>query len=250
MEKPILIMGSDDHARAVEAYMIGAGHPVHRFSSTDPVSVHGDDSHLALRIPDGFYCDEQSIKRMYWRTYDGVKNHAEHVVTHNRRSIFESWLKHIEQVASCWNGWNAWQMHQTKPYQHMLMKNVHGLRISRILPAVYGPVIQDMQMTRKCVQGGLMAEPPGSFLNTQAPFLHQETIRGDTFRVFVFAHEPGHCIAYRVISKRFDYRKDERPVIIREEICQELQMDLYDLLCWRGWMWSGIDLIYKGVGWV
>lgn len=245
MEKPILIMGSDDHARAVEAYMIGAGHPVHRFSSTDSLSVCGDDEHFALKLPNGFLCDEMSVKCMYWRTYDGVEHHDEHVVTHNRRSIFESWLKHMDSASTCWNGWNAWSMHQTKPYQHMAMCDIHGLRVSQVVPSIYGKTQQDLYACRKCVQGGMMAAGPGEWLRTDAPYLHQDVVKGMTFRVFMIGDDISDYVAYHIQTPKFDYRDDPRVVITREEIFQDVLLDIQDMLCWLGWMWAGIDVIYS-----
>src|SRR5258708_5568759 len=82
----------------------------------DPASERG-----LLRLPDGKKIPFTDVRSVYWRCYNGVQPPAlpdaeqSYIASNDARGLFESFL--IRLKARWVNGWNAFQMHQTKPVQ-------------------------------------------------------------------------------------------------------------------------------------
>src|SRR5687767_13400200 len=124
----ILILGdsADDHAIHMAAVLRRRGaDAVHIDASQYPQSMTIDfdprDGQGEIGIPGGRIVPFDRITAVYWRNYDGVgsvplpDSEQRSLAENDARGLFESML--IWLPARWVNGWDAVQLHQTKPVQ-------------------------------------------------------------------------------------------------------------------------------------
>ncbi len=245
-----VVMGTDTHARAVYSALIGAGHKARIFDTTDPWEIQGSCvGGLRLRLPgDSIDLDRTNVRSLYWRTHDGPGSDYTGEAWTNRASLFNSWLKEIDRYAHMVNGWDAWQLHQTKPYQNYLTsKLLSGLDHGPLYMPTHRYGYNDTNQCRKGAQGGCFAVGPNEYWPANVAHCSQEAIEGRTIRAYVFANHQAEFI--EVQSPYFDYREDDdsKCVIPNPAVQSWLTQALPELVCDRmGWNWAGVDLIEWG----
>lgn len=180
----------------------------------------------SLRLPGGRRLDLAQVCSVYWRSYGGVGSQElphpgqSAVAANDARGLFESLL--IDLPARWVNGWNAFQLHQTKPVQLARVAAL-GIPIPATLlgndPASVGAfVARHPHCVFKPVQGGAHTrrlEPRHlsnrhlSHLNL-APVTVQEEVPGTDVRVFVAGQR---VLACEIHTEHVDFRNDPNPRI-------------------------------------
>ncbi len=203
---------------------------------------------------DGARMEFGSIKSVYWRTYDSVitpelPDPEQSFLAHNdARSLFESLL--IWLPARWVNGWEAWQLHQTKPVQLARIARLGVPTPATLLtndPEAVGNFVRRIrQIIAKPVQGGAhafrltdeMLSPPALQRLSMAPITLQEEIAGTNIRAFVAGER---VLACEIRTNAVDFRDDPQPQItvhplstIQAEHCRQIARSL-------ALQWTGID---------
>lgn len=259
--RTVLILGGeeDNHAVHMRNHLRRGGHDVEMFDSRwfpgnltltyDPQRHDG-----AIGFPHGRTLQFADVKSVYWRSYAGVcvptlPDPEQNWLAHNEaRGLFETLL--IQLPARWINGWNAYQLHQTKPVQLARVASL-GVRVPPTLltnhsAAVTDFVSQHVPSIVKPVQGGdHTLRVNRSHLTTDnlrhlslAPVTVQAEVPGTNIRVFVIG---ARVLACEVRTNQLDYRSDPQPALfvhglpatvedMSRRIARELQM-----------LWTGID---------
>jgi hypothetical protein len=208
-----------------------------------------------IRLPSGRRLDFDEITAVYWRCYHGVPApqlpdpEQAYIAQNDARSLFESLL--IRLPARWVNGWQAYQLHQTKPVQ-LAMVAALGVPVPATLlgndpAAVREFVGQHPRCIFKPVQGGAHTQrvTPRHLSDENlrnlaiAPVTIQEEVRGTDIRVFVAGER---VLACEVQTEALDFREDPDPRIVPVELppavaeqCRQIARTLHLL-------WTGIDL--------
>jgi hypothetical protein len=257
----ILILGSgdDEHAMHVRDRLATRGADAALldgawFPSSMTIAFNPSDASGEIGLPDGRKISLDTVSAVYWRSYDGVgpsdlpDPDQRYVAENDSRSLFESML--IWLPARWVNGWNAVQLHQTKPVQLAMVARL-GVPIPRSLitnaprplidfasrapRAIFKPV-QGGAHTRRLTEAELT---PENLENLKlAPVSIQEEIPGTNIRAFVIGER---VLACEVATGEIDFREDASPRITphrlpsdQEEACRRIARAL-DLI------WTGID---------
>jgi hypothetical protein len=257
----VLILGdqADDHAihmggalrrRGADAIHIDASHYPHSMTiDFDPGDGRGE-----IGIPGERIVPFDRITAVYWRNYDGVGSVAlpdpeqRSLAENDARGLFESML--IWLPARWVNGWNAIQLHQTKPVQLAMVARL-GVPIpkSRITNAPQ-PLLQFAgrypRSIFKPVQGGahtrrLSADQltPENLENLKlAPVSIQEEIPGTNVRAFVAGERVLGC---EIATSAVDFRDDDVQRVIPHQLSAEQQDVCRAIARTLGLLWTGID---------
>jgi hypothetical protein len=208
-----------------------------------------------IRLPGGRRLGFDEISAVYWRCYHGVPTpplpdaEQAYIAQNDARSLFESLL--IALPARWVNGWQAYQLHQTKPVQ-LAMVAALGVPLPATLlgndpAAVRKFVAGHPQCIFKPVQGGAHTQrvEPRHLSDENlknlavAPVTIQEEVPGTDIRVFVAGDR---VLACEVQTGELDFRNDPDPRIVPTELppavaeqCRQIARTLHLL-------WTGIDL--------
>lgn len=259
--KTILILGTDDddHALFMRERLLALGHYAHLldsqwFPTAMTVSLDPSAGSGALTLPDGQIIEFGQIDAVYWRSYGGVGGpelpdpEQAWIAENDSRSLFESLLKQLP--ARRVNGWEAFQLHQTKPVQlarvARLGANVPPTLLGNEPAAVLDFVRQHGNCIVKPVQGGdhtvrIRAEEltPKRLENLKlAPITIQAEIPGTNIRVFVAGER---VLASEIQSATLDYREDAEPALLVHELPVEIAALSRRIARELSMLWTGID---------
>jgi len=124
----VVILGGldDDHAVHMLNYLRERGTDTELldsrwFPSTLHLACDPVRGSWTLQLPEGRRLDGRQIRSVYWRCYNGIQrpnlpdDEQAFIGGNDARSLFESLL--IGLPVKWVNGWQAYQLHQTKPVQ-------------------------------------------------------------------------------------------------------------------------------------
>jgi glutathione synthase/RimK-type ligase-like ATP-grasp enzyme len=195
-----------------------------------------------------------TVAAVYWRAYHGVWTHElpdaeQSYIAHNdARGLFESLLL---RLPTRWvNGWNAFQLHQTKPAALAMVAEL-GLAIPATLVAndperLAAFASSHSRVIFKPVQGGAHArrltpahlEPENLASLTVSPVTLQEEVAGTNVRVFVAGER---VLACEIATGRLDYREDESADIVPHALPDAIAADCLAAAATLDLVWTGID---------
>jgi glutathione synthase/RimK-type ligase-like ATP-grasp enzyme len=256
----ILILGAadDEHAihmcgelarRGADAVLIdGARFPGSLTISFDPSESQGEIGISGRTIP------FESVTSVYWRSYNGTGRpdlpdpDQAYLAENDSRGLFEAMLVHLP---TRWvNGWDAVQLHQTKPVQ-LAMVAALGIPIPRTLitnapqpllrfarqhpHAIFKPV-QGGAHTRRLTEAELTAEN----LETLkfAPISIQEEIPGTNVRAFVAGDRVLGC---EIATGAVDFRDDDDQRVTPHALPDTQIEAARAIASTLGLVWTGID---------
>jgi hypothetical protein len=257
----VLILGEndDDHAthmvgelirRGADAVLIDAAwFPEKMTIAFDPQDGSGE-----LAVPGGRKIPFGDVTAVYWRSYNGIgapslpDPEQSYVAENDARGLFESMLIHLP--ARWVNGWDAIQLHQTKPVQLAMVAKL-GVPIPRsLITNAPQPLLRFAgrypRSIFKPVQGGAHTRrltanelTPENLKNLKfAPVSIQEEIPGTNVRGFVAGERVLGC---EISTAAIDFRDDEDQRVTphpftpeQEETCRAIARTL-------GLLWTGID---------
>ena len=257
----ILILGGadDDHVVHMHAYLSTHNNDVEFLDSRDFPSCMqirydplADRGHI--RFPSGRSVAMESIKSVYWRCYNGIPPidlpdpEQAHIAQNDARSLFESLL--INLPCRWVNGWNGFQLHQTKGAALARVAKLN-VAVPATLLANDADAIREFAQAHPCcifkpVQGGAHTRRlTGEHLNAQnlanlayAPVTLQEEISGTNIRVFVAGEK---VLACEVASTEIDFRDDGAPQISPHELPPALVDQSQQIAQALDLIWAGID---------
>ena len=257
----ILILGGADDEHAV--HMLG--HLRRRGQDAELLDSRDFPSHLgvscdpcrrtgALRLPRGRRLDLAQVSSVYWRSYPGVGAiELPHpgqaaLAANDARSLFETLL--IGLPARWINGWDAYQLHQTKPVQlarvAALGVPVPATLLGNDAAAVRDFVARHARCIFKPVQGGAhtrrleprhLAEDNLAHL-ALAPVTIQEEVPGTDVRVFVAGQR---VLACEIQTEHVDFRADPNPRITACTLPAEVTAWCLSAARALRLSWSGMD---------
>lgn len=244
-----VILGTDEHARAVQGALVGMHVPVVCFNSQENWKSEGCTTEMLIKPPGCHpWLHPDTASALYWRSYDGVTA-APGVGALNRQSVFESWLKGLEnEGVPMFNSYSAWQDHRTKPYHMGIVQSILDQYPHITVPNLYYGFKPTIYSSReryvlKAPQGGTFAVPADSEFPEEIEPCWQRYVAGNTYR-FYGTHK-GSWESYQLISKCVDYRQDPDVYIRRLAPPEETVAACLDLIKQIGWRWAGIDLIIE-----
>ncbi|MCI0462582.1 MAG: hypothetical protein L0Z62_37000 [Gemmataceae bacterium] len=258
----ILILGGadDEHAVHVLEHLRGRGQDAELLDSRDfptRLAVAYDPGRRAgeLRLPGGRRLDLADIRSVYWRSYGGVGTaELPHpgqaaLAANDARSLFESLL--IGLPVRWVNGWNAYQLHQTKPVQLARVAAL-GVPVPATLLGNDPQAVRDFAARHprcvfKPVQGGAHTrrlEPrhlTDEHLNhlALAPVTIQEEVPGTDVRVFVAGQR---VLACEIQTQHIDVRDDPDPLITPCALPAEVAAWCLRAAGALELLWTGIDV--------
>lgn len=257
----ILILGDDgdEHADFMLNHLRSRGHdcelldsrwfPSRLLLSHDPVR-----DEWTIRLPSGRLLPPGSVRSVYWRCYNGILSpelpdpEQAFVAANDARSLFEAFL--IRYPARWVNGWDGFQLHQTKPAALAMIARL-GVDVPRTLSgndpqAVRAFVAKEQRAIFKPVQGGAHTRhvtprhlTDDNLKNLQwAPVTLQEEIEGTNVRAFVAGQRVLGC---EVKAGTLDFRDDDQPEILPHVFSQEMQERCRLIARTLHLRWTGID---------
>jgi len=258
----ILILGGEDDAHAV--------HMLHHlrqrdadvelwdsrwFPSSMTVAFDPETGSGRLRLPGGRVLAFDEVTAVYWRCYNQVavphlRDDGQALIAGNdSRSLFESLLIHWK---TRWvNGWDAFQLHQTKPAalamvaalgvpvpRTLLGNDPHAVRefAERVPKAIFKPV-QGGAHTLRLAKEHLSDANLGNL--AYAPVTLQEEIEGTNIRVFIAGER---VLACEVKTGEVDFREDPDPKIVPHLLPKAVEEHCRDAAAVLRLCWTGIDL--------
>jgi hypothetical protein len=256
----LILAGADDeHAVHVYRHLSTHGHdaefldsrdfPSRLAASYDPQRRLG---HFVLSS--GRKVKFEDVHSVYWRCYNGVEGvplpdaEQSYIAANDARSLFESLL--IDLPCKWVNGWNGFQLHQTKA---AAMRRVAALGVA--VPATLltndPAAVRDFAAQApgcifKPVQGGAHTRRVTPEHLTEAnlaslaiaPVTLQEEIIGTNIRVFVAGER---VLACEVRTDAIDFRDDAEPEIRAVELPAEIADQSRRIAGALELVWTGID---------
>ena len=208
----------------------------------------------SFRFGDGGQLDFAQIQSVYWRGYSGVGPPAlpdpeqAWIAENDSRSLFESLL--IRLPARWVNGWEGFQLHQTKPAQ---LARVAALAVptpptlwSNDPQAVRQFVATHGHCIVKPVQGGdyTIRLAPGELTPARLELLHlapitvQAEVPGTNIRVFVAGER---VLACEVRTGAIDFRQDQQAALLVHALPPEIAALSRRIAGELHLLWTGID---------
>ncbi len=257
----ILILGpeDDEHAtymcgdlvrRGADAVLIDAS----RFPASLTVNFDPGDGRGEIGLPGGRTIPFDSVSSVYWRSYSGIgaadlpDPDQSYVAENDSRGLFESVLIHLP--ARWVNGWDAVQLHQTKPVQ-LAMVAALGVPIPRsLITNAPQPLLQfarrHPRSIFKPVQGGAHTrrlttdQLTGANLENLkvAPVSIQEEIPGTNVRAFVAGERVLGC---EIATPEIDFRDDENQMVVPHRLTAAMEETCRAIARRLGLVWTGID---------
>ena len=257
----ILILGGadDDHAVHMHHHLSTLGHDVEFLDSRDfPARIqisYDPQANLGhITLPSGRTIPTESIHSVYWRCYNAIPPidlpdpEQAHIAHNDARSLFESLL--INLPCRWVNGWEGFQLHQTKGAALTRVAN-DGLRVPFTLLTNDAESVRAFADAHPCcifkpVQGGAHTRrltaahlSDASLANlAYAPVTLQEEVAGTNIRVFVGGQQ---VLACEVSSREVDFRDDIAPHISAHELPQPLIKQSLRIAEILRLVWAGID---------
>jgi hypothetical protein len=208
----------------------------------------------ALRLPNGRTLEPSQIRSVYWRCFNGVGRpnlpdaDQAFIGVNDARSLFESLL--IRLPVRWVNGWQAYQLHQTKPVQ-LAMVAALGVPVPATLSgndpeAVRAFAARYPLCIFKPGQGGAHARHvTAAHLSDDnlrnlayGPVTLQEEVVGTNVRAFL----AGDCVlACEVRSPALDYRDTADPQIIPHRLPADVEGQCHAVARALQLRWTGID---------
>jgi glutathione synthase/RimK-type ligase-like ATP-grasp enzyme len=258
----ILILGGmdDEHARHMLDYLQQRGADVELLDSrwfpsqlgieVDPVGDAG-----TFHIPGGRAVPFAQVQAVYWRCYNSTSPppvldvEQAYIAANDARSLFESVLIRLR---TRWvNGWNAYQLHQTKPVQlarvaalgvpvpaTLLTNRPDAVRaFAAAHPRCIFKPIQGGAYTRRVTVTHLMDDNLRSL--GCAPVTLQEEISGTNIRVFVAGER---VLACESLAEALDYREDEQAGARSHRLPPEVEGQCLRIAHELELLWTGIDM--------
>lgn len=255
----ILSPTDDDHAQHMREYLQtqqkcvrflnSADFPANLGISYDPLAETG-----RFAFPDGDIVPFDEVEAVYWRSFAGVEpvplpDDEQAYIAHNdARSLFESLLIRLK---TRWvNGWDAYQLHQTKPAalamvaalgvpvpETVLTNDPDGVIafIERHSHCIFKPV-QGGAHTRRLELEHLSDENLASL--QYAPVTLQQEIEGTDVRVFVAGER---VLACELQTEAVDFRDDPDAEIVPVELPPEVAERSIRIARTLHLLWTGID---------
>jgi hypothetical protein len=203
----------------------------------------------------------EQISSIYWRCYNGVGGadlpdaEQSHIARNDARSLLESLL--IDLPVRWVNGWNAYQLHQTKAVAFQRVASL-GVSVPATLLANDPQAVRDFAAAHprcifKPVQGGAHTRrvtpehlSDENLLSLSvAPVTLQEEIAGTNIRVFVAGER---VLACEVRTDAIDFRDDQDPQIIAIDLPAEIAAQSLRIASALELRWTGIDYRRTPVG--
>ena len=259
--KTIVILGGedDDHASFMHEHLAAAGCDVELLDSRwfptamqiayDPASGRG-----SIRLPSGRLLALAAIRSVYWRNYFGVgcpelpDADQAWIASNDSRSLLESLL---QLLPVRWvNGWQAFQLHQTKAVQFFQVRRL-GVPVPPTLLTNDPQTVREfVESHRRCivkpVQGGDHTVPltveeltPDRLEHLRlAPITVQAEVPGTNIRVFVAGDR---VLACEVRTPALDYRADAEPELLVHQLPPEIAAMSRQIARELSLLWTGID---------
>lgn len=256
----ILILGGedDDHAVAMLHYLRERNHDAELLDSrwfparmTLTLSPGGIG---AMRLPNGRVLQFNEIKSVYWRSYQGVAPPAHvdgdqsYIAFNDARGLWESLLIGLE--ARWVNGWQGYQLHQTKPVQFARVAAL-GVKVPLTLwtndpEELRRFVAEHEQLIFKPVQGGdetrrlttMHLSPENLATLAASPITVQPLIEGTNIRVFVAGEQ---VLACEVRTAELDYRQDPAAELFVHALPRGIEQQAREIARALELVWTGID---------
>lgn len=257
----IFILGGadDDHAVHMHRYLSTHGCDVEFLDSRDfptRLQIAYDPSEISgeVTLAGGRAIRISDVQSVYWRSYGGVGGvqlpHDEqtHIAQNDARSLFESLL--IDLPCRWVNGWNAFQLHQTKAVQLRRVAQLGAAVPATLLgndpAAIKEFAKQHGDCIFKPVQGGAHTRRLTSEHLTDenlarlaiSPVTIQEEIHGTNIRVFVAGERVMAC---EVATGDVDFRDDPQPAIRPLELPDPISEQARQIAGALDLLWTGID---------
>ena len=259
--KNILILGHlfDEHAASVQAELAVRGHqalvidssqfPANLTISLDPATLSGK-----LTVPGNPPLPLNEIHAVYWRGYGGVgmpelpDAEQAFIARNDARSLLESLL--ILLPTRWVNGWESFQLHQTKPVQLARIASLHvpvpPTLLSNDPQEVLAFAAKHPRLIVKPVQGGdhtrrLAPEhlTPENLANLRyAPITLQAEVPGTNVRVFVAGQR---VLACEVNTTAVDYREDAEAQLMIHSLPPPIEAMARVIARELKMLWTGID---------
>ena len=255
----ILGAGDDEHAthmcgelarRGADAVLLDAS----QFPGSLTIAFDPADGTGEIGLPGGRKIAFEAVTSVYWRSYDGVGQadlpdpDQSYVAGNDSRGLFESMLIYLP--ARWVNGWDAVQLHQTRPVQLAMVAKL-GVPIPRsIITNAPQPLLQFAKrhphLIFKPVQGGAhtrrltQAELAASNLENLklAPVSIQEEIPGTNVRAFVAGDR---VLACEISTASIDFRDDDAQRVTPHTLASDTEQMCRAIARTLGLVWTGID---------
>lgn len=207
-----------------------------------------------VRLPGGRVVRPGEVGAVYWRCYDGIGAPAlpdeeqAYIAANDARGLFESFL--IRYPARWVNGWEAFQLHQTKPVQlaraaalgvavpaTVLTNDAAAVRefAERYPRSIFKP-IQGGAHTRRVTPAHLSDDNLRSL--ALAPVTLQEEVGGTNVRAFVAGER---VIGLEVRAEAVDFREVDDPEVLVHALPAEVERQCRAVARAMGLVWTGID---------
>jgi hypothetical protein len=258
----ILILGGadDEHAAHMLQHLRRRGHDAELLDSRDfpsRLTVSYDPCRRTgeLRLPGGRRLELAQVRSVYWRSYGGAgapelpHSGQAALAANDARALFEALL--IGLPARWVNGWNAYQLHQTKPAQLARVAAL-GVPVPATLlgndpEAVRHFVARHPRSIFKPVQGGAPTRrlEPRHLTDDHlanlaaAPVTIQEEVPGTNVRVFVAGQR---VLACEIHTEHVDFRDDPDPRITSCVLPADVTAWCVAAARALQLLWTGIDL--------
>lgn len=168
-------------------------------------------------LPTGQEIKSSQIYSVYWRLNSGIRTHDRAISQNDSRAFIDSFLLHLP--ARWVNGKEGLDLHQTKPVQLALVKNL-GVLIPQTLVTndpqkALAFIEREGDVIVKPVQGGFETRTISDRILSQirngaltlSPITLQQNVRGLDIRIFSFGDE---ILAIEIESQTTDFRSDPR----------------------------------------
>lgn len=257
----IVILGGEDdeHAAAMLSHLRRQGADVELldsrwFPTQLALTLSPRPGDGELRLPSGRTLRLDEIQSVYWRNYHGVappplaQADAAFLAFNDARSLLESLL--LTLPARWVNGWEAYQMHQTKPVQLARVAAL-GVMVPATLWTNEGQALrafaaQHANAIFKPVQGGDETRRLTTAHLTDAnlanlalaPITVQAELPGTNIRVFVAGQR---VLACEVRTAALDYRQDPQAELFVHDLPSSIEQQARQIAAALSLLWTGID---------
>lgn len=255
----ILSQPDDDHALHMRDVLEARGETARLLNSADfPTALQVRYDPVAgdgwFAFPDGDRVSFADIRSIYWRSFAGIEtpplpdDEQSYIAANDARSLFESLL--IRLPVRWVNGWDGYQLHQTKPAALAMVAELGVPVPETVLTNDADGVIEFIQRHSHCifkpVQGGahtrrleLQHLTDENLENLRyAPVTLQEEIVGTDVRVFVAGDRVMAC---EVRTDEVDFRDDPMPDIVAIDLPVEIAERSIRIARTLHLLWTGID---------
>ncbi len=225
--------------------------------SWQPVTGSG-----SLLLPSGKKLAFSEIKRIFWRTFYGVKvpklsdSYQQNIATNDSMSVLRSFM---ESTSEKWvNSWQAYQFHKEKPLQLGLANKIGVTIPATIVSNDAGEIIEFASSYSKVIFKPVYGGSHTQFLTKEhldrqrldlalsiSPVTLQEYIPGTNIRSYVIADK---VYSAEIRSGSLDFREDKKAELIAVELPENVTKQCVVIAEKFGLKWTGIDWRLKPNG--